>query len=151
MPSSSGAIRAGRAFVDLFADDKPLAGISQMNLARDRRGALFFRYLLYPWFCKRLDEQFHFECWPQRVIYPHEWADKKDPLRWITEEYTAALEQAVRDCPAPRPALPSPSLGPFTGLSPRRSRGIAPAFRPGRRPAFSPLVARFSGLTMIPA
>jgi len=85
---------AGRKglFVDFFA--RPASTFKSIGLM-----AMQFETPLILMCCKRLDEQFHFECWPQRVIYPHEWADKKDPLRWITQEYTAALEQAVRDCP----------------------------------------------------
>ena len=43
--------------------------------------------------------EYHFEIGIQRIIHPHEWADKHDPLRWITQQYTAALEQVVRTSP----------------------------------------------------
>ena len=49
--------------------------------------------------CRRLDGQFNFEIFNQRLIEPSEWADKDDPLRWITQEYTTALETAVRTQP----------------------------------------------------
>ena len=48
---------------------------------------------------KRLDEAFHFEIGINRIIYPHEWAGKDDPVLWITQEYTAALEQIIRLAP----------------------------------------------------
>lgn len=35
----------------------------------------------------------------QRVIRPEEWADQDDPLRWITQAYTSAIEDFVRDDP----------------------------------------------------
>ena len=35
----------------------------------------------------------------QRIIYPHEWAEKEDPLRWITQEYTSAMEDFIREVP----------------------------------------------------
>ncbi len=35
----------------------------------------------------------------QRVIQPHEWQDEKDPLRWITQTYTTAIEEMVRAAP----------------------------------------------------
>jgi KDO2-lipid IV(A) lauroyltransferase len=35
----------------------------------------------------------------QRIIYPHEWERQDDPLRWITQTYTAAIEATVRDAP----------------------------------------------------
>jgi KDO2-lipid IV(A) lauroyltransferase len=50
-------------------------------------------------YARRLDEQFHFEVGCRRIIHPHEWADKPDPLRWITQEYTRALEDVVRTAP----------------------------------------------------
>jgi len=48
---------------------------------------------------RRLDEEYHFEIGIQRIIYPREWADKPDPLRWITQEYTKALEDVIRTAP----------------------------------------------------
>lgn len=35
----------------------------------------------------------------QRIIHPSEWKEQDDPLRWITQSYTAAIEQMVRDDP----------------------------------------------------
>jgi len=49
--------------------------------------------------CRRLGETFRFEITPRRIIHPHEWADKDDPLRWITQEFTTAIEQMARRCP----------------------------------------------------
>ncbi len=48
---------------------------------------------------RRLNEGFNFELGVQRIIHPHEWADKDDPLRWITQAYTTALEQTIRRAP----------------------------------------------------
>jgi len=48
---------------------------------------------------RRLGEKYCFEISVQRIIYPHEWADKDDPLRWITQAYTSALEEVVRRSP----------------------------------------------------
>ena len=41
--------------------------------------------------------QYEIEC--NRVILPAEWADKDDPLTWITREYTSAIERCVRQAP----------------------------------------------------
>jgi len=49
--------------------------------------------------CRRIGATFRFEVWPQRIIEPAEWADRDDPLRWITQEYTRALEEAIRRYP----------------------------------------------------
>ncbi len=48
---------------------------------------------------KRLGEQYRFEVGIERIIRPAEWADKDDPLAWITQEYTAALEASIRRAP----------------------------------------------------
>ena len=49
--------------------------------------------------CRRLDRRFHFEVFCRRIIHPGEWSGEDDPLRWITREYTRALEEVVRDAP----------------------------------------------------
>jgi len=33
------------------------------------------------------------------MIFPDEWADKEDPLEWVTAEYTKAIEDFVREDP----------------------------------------------------
>jgi KDO2-lipid IV(A) lauroyltransferase len=48
---------------------------------------------------RRLEENFKFEIGVQRIIEPHEWADKDDPLTWLTQEYTTALEDVIRSAP----------------------------------------------------
>ena len=42
---------------------------------------------------------FRFEVGVQRIIEPSEWADVADPIRWLTQEYTRELENAVRTAP----------------------------------------------------
>ncbi len=48
---------------------------------------------------KRLGNHFQFELEVERIILPEEWADKDDPIMWITQEYTRALEQVIRRTP----------------------------------------------------
>ena len=48
----------------------------------------------------RIDDGFRFDIAITRVIMPDEWAEKDDPLRWITEEYTKAIEDFVREDPS---------------------------------------------------
>ena len=48
---------------------------------------------------KRLKEQYGFELGAHRIIQPAEWADKPDPMMWITQEFTTALEEIVRQAP----------------------------------------------------
>ena len=42
---------------------------------------------------------FRFEVGVQRIIDPSEWAGEDDPIRWLTQEYTRELENAVRRAP----------------------------------------------------
>ncbi len=48
----------------------------------------------------RRDNDFYFEIGIERVIMPQEWKDRDDPLRWITQEYTKALEDVIRRDPS---------------------------------------------------
>jgi KDO2-lipid IV(A) lauroyltransferase len=50
-------------------------------------------------YCRRIDNHFFFEFKRTRMIFPQEWADKGDPLEWITAEYTRAIEDFVREDP----------------------------------------------------
>jgi KDO2-lipid IV(A) lauroyltransferase len=50
-------------------------------------------------YCRRIDNRFFFEFGATRLILPQEWADKADPLQWITAEYTKAIEDFVREDP----------------------------------------------------
>ncbi len=50
-------------------------------------------------YARRIDNRFFFEIGVQRIIFPQEWADKEDPLLWVTAEYTKAIEQFVREDP----------------------------------------------------
>ena len=43
---------------------------------------------------------FHFECAMQDIIWPADWKDQDDPLRYITQRYTKAIEDVVRKDPA---------------------------------------------------
>jgi KDO2-lipid IV(A) lauroyltransferase len=51
-------------------------------------------------YARRIDERFFFEIVVQRIIFPEEWANKDDPLRWVTAEYTKAIEEFVREEPS---------------------------------------------------
>jgi KDO2-lipid IV(A) lauroyltransferase len=50
-------------------------------------------------YARRVGDGFFYEVGVQRIIRPDEWKDKDDPLRWITQEYTTALEAVVRADP----------------------------------------------------
>jgi KDO2-lipid IV(A) lauroyltransferase len=50
-------------------------------------------------YARRLNDRFHFKMGMQDVIYPREWKDQPDPLRYITQRYTRAIEDFVRADP----------------------------------------------------
>lgn len=50
-------------------------------------------------YARRLHDRFRFEVGVQDVIHPEDWANQDDPLRYITQRYTRAIEAFVRDDP----------------------------------------------------
>jgi KDO2-lipid IV(A) lauroyltransferase len=50
-------------------------------------------------YARRIDDQFKFAVGAQDIIMPDEWKDQADPLRYITQRYTKALEDVVRTDP----------------------------------------------------
>ena len=50
-------------------------------------------------YARRLSDNFEYEVGCNRIIEPHEWSDKPDQLHWITQEYTSAIEQFIRQVP----------------------------------------------------
>ncbi len=51
-------------------------------------------------YSRREDNRFFFEIGINRIIFPEEWKDKDDPIKWITAEYTKAIEEFVRQDPS---------------------------------------------------
>jgi len=47
----------------------------------------------------RVRPGFHYRIGVERIIRPEEWEGQADPLRWITQTYSAALEAAIRRHP----------------------------------------------------
>ena len=47
-------------------------------------------------YARRDGTKFHFTVGVQDIIYPKDWQDQPDPLRYITQRYTTALEEVVR-------------------------------------------------------
>ena len=50
-------------------------------------------------YSRRLNDEFKFVVGAQDVIYPDDWKSQPDPLRYITQRYTKALEDVVRADP----------------------------------------------------
>ena len=61
--------------------------------------ALTYNLPIVVGYSRRVENRFFFEIGVQRIIFPHEWADKEDPLKWVTSEYTKAIEAFVREDP----------------------------------------------------
>jgi KDO2-lipid IV(A) lauroyltransferase len=47
-------------------------------------------------YARRIHDSFLFEVGCQDIIYPAEWKDERDPLRYITQRYTKGIEDFVR-------------------------------------------------------
>jgi KDO2-lipid IV(A) lauroyltransferase len=50
-------------------------------------------------YARHLNDDFYFEIGMNRLITPDEWKDKEDPLYWLTQEYTKAIEDFIREDP----------------------------------------------------
>jgi KDO2-lipid IV(A) lauroyltransferase len=50
-------------------------------------------------YSRRLNDEFKFVVGAQDVIFPADWKAQADPLRYITQRYTKALEDVVRADP----------------------------------------------------
>jgi KDO2-lipid IV(A) lauroyltransferase len=50
-------------------------------------------------YARRIGDKFKFTIAAQDVIYPKDWADEADPLRYITQRYTKAIEDFVTTDP----------------------------------------------------
>lgn len=47
----------------------------------------------------RVGEHFRYRIRVQRIIRPHEWEQEADPIRWITHQFAASLEDLIRAAP----------------------------------------------------
>jgi KDO2-lipid IV(A) lauroyltransferase len=47
-------------------------------------------------YARRVNDRFHFHVGAQDIIYPQDWKSQDDPLRYITQRYTKAIEDIVR-------------------------------------------------------
>jgi len=50
-------------------------------------------------YARRVKDQFKFQVGAQDIIWPDDWKTQDDPLRYITQRYTKALEDAIRADP----------------------------------------------------
>lgn len=85
---------AGRKgiFVDFFG--RPASTYKSIALLAMAAGAP-----IVVGYARRRGNVARYEVGVPRIIYPHEWEQQADPLRWITQEYTSAIESFVREAP----------------------------------------------------
>lgn len=85
---------AGRKgeFVDFF-------GVKASTYKSIALLAMEYRVPIIAGYARRKSDRFEYELGCNRIIEPEEWADRPDPLHWITQEYTAAIEAFVREAP----------------------------------------------------
>jgi len=50
-------------------------------------------------YARRVKDQFKFQVGAQDIIWPADWKSQDDPLRYITQRYTSAIEAFVREDP----------------------------------------------------
>lgn len=50
-------------------------------------------------YARRLKQSFRFQVGATDIIYPHDWQTQDQPLQYITQRYTAAIETFVREDP----------------------------------------------------
>ncbi|MGA2232659.1 MAG: lysophospholipid acyltransferase family protein [Tepidisphaeraceae bacterium] len=50
-------------------------------------------------YARRFENRFRFRVAAQDIIYPEDWENQDDPLRYITQRYTKAIEDFVREDP----------------------------------------------------
>jgi KDO2-lipid IV(A) lauroyltransferase len=79
-------------FVDFFG--RPASTYKAIALL-----AIRHRVPIIVGFGKRLGKDYRFEIGVHRIIHPRDWAEQDDPLTYITQQYTAALEEIIRAAP----------------------------------------------------
>ncbi len=50
-------------------------------------------------YARRIDDRFKFKVGVQDIIYPADWKSQSDPLRYITQRYSSAIEAFIREDP----------------------------------------------------
>ncbi|UCG32766.1 MAG: lysophospholipid acyltransferase family protein [Phycisphaerales bacterium] len=85
---------AGRKgiFVDFFG--RPASTYKSIGLL-----AIKHRVPVVVGYAKRTSMNFEYQIRVNRVIHPHEWHDREDELHWLTQEFSRAMEDFVREAP----------------------------------------------------
>ena len=85
---------AGRKgmFVDFFG--RPASTYKSIGLL-----AMATKVPIIVGYARRMGNKPRYQVGVQRILYPDDWESQDDPLHWITQEYTTAIEEVVRDDP----------------------------------------------------
>ncbi|MBI4716857.1 MAG: lysophospholipid acyltransferase family protein [Planctomycetes bacterium] len=86
---------AGRKglFVEFFG--RPASTYKSIGLL-----AIATRVPIVVGYARRRGRRPQYDLGVQRIIYPQEWEAQEDPLRWVTQAYSAAIEAFVREDPS---------------------------------------------------
>jgi KDO2-lipid IV(A) lauroyltransferase len=79
-------------FVDFFG--RKAATYKSIGLV-----AMHYEVPIVVGYARRVNDQFKFHVGAQDIIRPEDWKDQADPLRYITQRYTSAIEAFVREDP----------------------------------------------------
>ena len=80
-------------FVDFFG--RPASSYKSIGLL-----AMRYEVPIVVGFARRLGFSYRFRLDIADIIWPKDWADQPDPLRYVTQRYTTAIETAVRGEPS---------------------------------------------------
>lgn len=80
-------------FVDFFG--RPASTYKSIGIL-----AMRYEVPIIVGFARRIANDFRFRLDVADIIYPNDWKDERDPLRYLTQRYTTAIETAVRGEPA---------------------------------------------------
>lgn len=85
---------AGRkgVFVDFF--DRPASTYKSIGLLAMQTGSP-----IVVGYARRCGNHARYDLGVERIIFKEEWEQRSDPLKWITQTYTAAIESFVRRAP----------------------------------------------------
>jgi Kdo2-lipid IVA lauroyltransferase/acyltransferase len=79
-------------FVDFFG--QPASTYKSIGLL-----AMEYNVPILAGYSRRISDRFEYECGVSRIILPEEWEGRDDKLHWITQEYTRAIEDSIRQAP----------------------------------------------------
>jgi KDO2-lipid IV(A) lauroyltransferase len=80
-------------FVDFFG--RKAATYKSIGLV-----AMQYKVPIVVGYARRITGQFRFQMGVQDIIYPADWQEENDPLRYITQRYTKGVEDFIRKDPA---------------------------------------------------